>query len=243
MDKIIAVLSFTGKVGKSTIVNNLLIPRMPNAICISMETINLSGLNDAGDSIRLKGREIDKLQNKLANAKSAVVDVGASNVESFMLGLTQQGGAHLDFDYFIVPIEADSSKIGETDEAIKTINALAAMGIEPERIKVVFNKLKPDSEVEEEARKIFNYHKKEKSFTLNKKATIHETPAFKALGEVKKTYGEMLADTTNYRARLKDIPMEKEVERLATVKMMRAQGCVQAIHGEFNTVFNALFEG
>ena len=241
MDKIIGVLSFTGKVGKSTIVRNLLLPRMQSATLIEMETINLSSNFNSEQSIILKGREIDKLQNQLASTKSAVIDIGASNVESFMLSLTQQGGAHLDFDYFVVPIEANSAKIIEMDEAIKTINALSVMGVDPARIKVLFNKLSPDSGVEEEAKKIFNYHKKEHKFTLNPKATIHLTPAFKALGEVKKSYVDMLRDQTNYRAVLKEIPLEKEADRLAVVKLMRAQGCVQAIHNEFDTVFAELF--
>ena len=243
MNMIVAVTSPTGKLGKSTICNNLLLPRMPDAMYIQLETVNLSGINDASEAFKLKGREIDKLQNKLANTKSAVVDVGASNFESFLLALTQQEGAHLDFDYFLVPIEANSSKLLETDEAIITINALAALGVGPERIKVVFNKLAVDSDVEEETRKIFNFHRKEKKFTLNRSATIHHTPAFKALGEVKKTYGEMLADKNDYRAILKGIPIEQSAERLAIVKLMRAQGCLNTIHNEFNNVFFELFGG
>ena len=237
----VAVLTATGKAGKSTLANNLLVPRMPNAIYIQLETINLSGVNDATEALKLKGREIDKLQNRLVNCDSAVIDVGASNFESFMLGLTQQDGAHLDFDYFLVPIEANSSKLLEIDEAIITINALSALGVEPERIKVVFNKLAADSDVEEEAKKIFNFHRKEKKFTLNRNATIHDTPAFKSLGEVKKTYGEMLADKNDYRAILKGIPIENSTERLAIVKLMRAQGCVNTIRHEFDNVFLELF--
>lgn len=241
MEKIIAVLSFTGKVGKSTIVNNLLLPRMPNAAYIEMETINVSGQNDATETLKLKGREIGKMQDALRKTKSAVVDVGASNVEAFMLALKQQSGAHFDFDYFIVPIEANSSKHNEAEEAMKTIDALAGIGIEPDRIKVIFNKLLADSNVEEEAARIFNFHKSNKKFTLDARATIHDTPAFKALAEVKKTYIEMIGDKTNYRQQFRETPLEEDDHRLHLTKMMRAQGCVQAIHTEFNSVFSALF--
>ncbi len=80
----------------------------PNSAYIEIETINVSGDNDASETLKLKGRELDKMQNKLSELKSAVVDVGASNVEAFMLSLRQQGGAHFDFDCFIVPVEANS---------------------------------------------------------------------------------------------------------------------------------------
>lgn len=128
---VIGVVSLTGKAGKSTVVNNMLVPLMPGAKLVQMETINLSGITGASEEVRLKGREIGKLQDALQDTASAIVDVGASNVESFLLALNQQSDAHLDFDFFIVPIEANSAKRNEMGEAIKTINTLADMGIEP----------------------------------------------------------------------------------------------------------------
>jgi hypothetical protein len=241
MEKIVGVTSYTGKVGKSTICNNLLYPRMPGAKVIRLETVNLSGHSGAEDEKQLKGRDLIKLQDELIKTKSAIVDVGASNIESFILALNQQGDAHLDFDYFLVPIEANAGKQNEIKEAFKTIESLALMGIEPERIKVVFNKLLVDNTIEDEMQIVFNYHKKNRNFTLNRDAVIHESPAFHSLDSVKKSYIELLADNTNYREAIKNIPLENEKERTAVVKLMRAQGYVKAIDREFNEVFGALF--
>lgn len=241
MEKIIAVLSFTGKVGKSTTSDNILLPRMPGAKMFRLETINESGNSGSKDEVKMKGRELDKLQLELSKTKSAIVDVGSSNVETFILALNQQGDSHLDFDYFIIPVEANSAKHNEIKEAIKTIETLAGIGIEPERIKVLFNKMHMDNELEDEMRVIFNYHKKNRNFTLNKDAVMHDTPAFKSLGEVKKSYAALLEDNTNYRDALKSIPLENEEERTAMVKLMRAQGYVKTIDKEFNSVFKALF--
>jgi hypothetical protein len=242
MEKIIGVISFTGKAGKSTLTNNLLVPRMPGAQIFRLETINESGFSGS-DELKMKGRDLEKLQKELTKVKSAVVDVGASNVESFILALSQEADSHLDFDCFIVPIIAKSAAQAELSEAIKTLTVLSGMGIPPEKIKVVFNRLEIDAELEDEAKVIFNFHKKSPIFTLNKKAVVHETPAFKALGVVKKSYMEMLNDKTDYRQKLRDTPLEKEKERELIVAMTRAQGTIKVLDSQLNEVFQELFGG
>lgn len=241
LSAVVAVVSLTGKAGKSTVVNNMLVPLMPSAKLIKMETINLSGLSGASEEVQLKGREIGKLQDALQDCWSAIVDVGASNVESFLLALNQQSDAHLDFDFFIVPIEANSAKRNEMGEAIKTINTLADMGIEPARIKVVFNKLAADSSVEEECSAILKFHKMEGKFTLNTAAAIHDTPAFKALDVAGKSFKEMVGDKTDYRQMMRDTPTSETDKRVELSELMRAQGYVKTLNVEFNRVFKELF--
>lgn len=241
MKKKVGVISYTGKVGKSTVSNILLFPRMPGAKIIRLETVNISGHSGADEEKTLKGRELEKLEFELGKTESAIVDIGASNAESFILALNQQGTAHFHFDCFIVPIEANPGKQNEMKEAFRTIESLAQMGVEPERIKVVFNKLPMDCDVEDEMQIVFKYHKANKNFTLNHNAVIHESPAFHAISSVKRLYAELLNDTTDYRSALKNIPVEKEKERIELVKMMRAVGYVKTIDREFNGVFNALF--
>ncbi len=243
MEMKIAITSYTGKCGKSTVANNLLYPRMREAEMFRLETVNESGASGAEDEKKMKGRDLEKLQNGLSKTKSAIVDVGASNIESFILALHQQDDAHFDFDLFLVPVVASAAAQNEMSEAVKTLQVLAGMGIEAERIKVVFNKLPLDADLEDEVRVLLNFHKKNPIFTLNKNAVIHDSPAFKSLGTAKKSYVEMLADETDYRQKLKDIPYEPayEKERTATVALMRAQGYVKTLDREMNQVFEALF--
>jgi len=84
-EKNVAVVAITGKAGKTTIANDLLGPRMPTAKKFRLETINLSGRSD-GEVMQLKGKDFIKLQNELSKTNSAIVDVGASNVESCLFG-------------------------------------------------------------------------------------------------------------------------------------------------------------
>lgn len=239
---IIATISLTGKAGKSVAANTLLLPRMPGAKLFRVETINESGEAGSNAEIeQLKGREIEKLLKGLSKVESAVVDVGTSNVESFFVGLTQDVGAQNMFDYFVVPVESNAAKVNEFKEFANTVQQLNRLGVEPERIKVVFNKHLVDNDVETEMIRIFNFHERFPIFTLDKRAVIHETELFKALSSAKKGYDEMLTDNTDYWKLLKQTPIEQEKERENIVKMARAQGLVRGVNAELDAVFFALF--
>lgn len=246
MDIILCILSLTGKVGKSTIVNNLLAPRMPTAKIYRLETINLSGKTDS-EIVELKGRDFVQLQNALSKDNSAIVDVGASNVESFLLSMTMQPGAHEDFDYFLIPIEASDKKHDAINEFINLVRTLHNQGIGPERIKVIFNKLEMNDDLTYQMRKIINFHKIEKEgnkgkewFTLDLEAVIHDSPVFTALSEINKSFSEMLLDKKDYRSISKSLPAD-DPQRLQCTKMMRAQRSVIPMQQEFDTVFKVLF--
>lgn len=237
----IANLAFTGKVGKSTLCNTFAYPRMQDATIIRMETINDSGLSGAKKEIIIKGRDLGKLEMELAKTNEAIVDVGASNVEAFMLALNAQFESHYVVDYFVVPVKADAKAQVEMGETMKTLHALSALGIEPERIKVLFNRLPVDADVEEECKALIAMHKKMPIFTLNTSAVIHESEAFAALATAKKSYLEMLADPANYRQELNKIPLENEKERTDMVKLIRAQGTVKMLDREMQAAWDALF--
>jgi len=237
----IAFVSFTGKVGKSSLCNTLAYPHLQEATIIRMETINDSGLSGAPKEIVIKGGNMGQLEIELAKVKDAIVDVGASNVEAFMLALNSQYESHLALDYFVVPVKADARAQSEMGESMKTIQALSSMGIKADRIKVVFNRLAVNSEVEEECKALFNFHKKFPIFSINPKALVHESEAFSTLSLVKKSYLAMLSDPLNYRNEMNLIPLEKEKERTEMVKLIRAQGTVKMLDREMQTTWNALF--
>jgi len=242
IEAVVAVVSYTGKSGKSTVSNNLLYPRLKNAKIFRIETINESGFSGAGDNEqKLKGRDIEKLLIELVKTQSAIVDVGTSNVESFVLGLTQQPESHRIFDYFIVPIEANAAKVNEFKEAVKTITMLNKLGVEPDRIKVIFNKLAADNEIEDEMVRIFNFHKENPIFTLNRHAVIHDTQAFKSLADSKKSYSDALLDKTDYWEIIKETHISDEQERVKFIKMARTQGLIYGLNKELDSVFEALF--
>jgi aminoglycoside N3'-acetyltransferase len=95
----IAVINFSGNVGKSTVARHLLQPRIDGADLISVESLNAT----AGQTQTIRGRQFADLQEYLQTVTSAVIDIGASNVEQLLELMHQYRGSHEDFDVFVVP--------------------------------------------------------------------------------------------------------------------------------------------
>jgi hypothetical protein len=136
----IAVINFSGNVGKSTIARHLLLPRIDGAEIIAVESLNA----DADQGQALRGRQFGELQEYLQTIDSAVVDIGASNVEE-LLGLMQRyRGSHADFDYFVVPTVL---AFKQQQDTIATLVELARLGVPASRVKLVFNMVEYGSDV------------------------------------------------------------------------------------------------
>jgi hypothetical protein len=98
----IAVINFSGNVGKTTVTHHLLAPRIPGAAVIAVESVNTGH----GPAQSLRGRQFGELQEFLQTVEHAVVDIGASNVEDLLALMRRYRGSHADFDCFIVPTVA-----------------------------------------------------------------------------------------------------------------------------------------
>jgi hypothetical protein len=128
----IAVINFSGNVGKTTVAHHLLAPRIPGAELIAVESLN-AGDNEAQ---ALRGRQFGELQELLQTVEHAVVDIGASNVEDLLALMRRYKGSHEDFDCFIVPTVAT---VKQQQDTIATLVDLSQLGVEASRIKLVFN--------------------------------------------------------------------------------------------------------
>ena len=217
----VAVINFSGNVGKSTVARHLLLPRIEEAEFVSVESINA----DEGD-VLVRGKQFGALSEQLLSIDSAVIDVGSSNVEDFVKLMRQYEGSHEDVDFFVVPAVKESKQIRDT---IATIQALAAMGVPAKKIRVVFNKIETDETVEEAFYPLIAYHEDTKAFTLRPKAAIHFSELYQRLRTHNATIAELLADATDYKARLRaaDTPEEKAAAA-ARISMRRLAGSAQA---------------
>ena len=92
----VAVINFSGNVGKTTVARQLLAPRIAGAKVIAIESINA----DDGQTRALRGRQFGELQEYLHTVDNVVVDIGASNVEDLLALMRRYRGSHEDFDYF-----------------------------------------------------------------------------------------------------------------------------------------------
>lgn len=140
----VAVISFSGNVGKTTIARHLLLPRMPEARVVSIESINAGQDRDRQDHV-IRGRQFAELQEFLQVVEHVVVDIGASNVEELLALMRRYRGSHEDFDYFIVPTVPAGKQQQDT---IATLAELSRLGIPADKVRLVFNMIEDGTSIE-----------------------------------------------------------------------------------------------
>ncbi len=136
----IAVINFSGNVGKTTVARHLLLPRIEGAELIAVESLNA----DESQGQALRGRQFGELQEYLQTVDNVVVDIGASNVEDLLGLMHRYRGSHEDFDCFIVPTVP---ALKQQQDTIATLVELAELGVARSRLKLVFNMIEDDDDV------------------------------------------------------------------------------------------------
>jgi MinD-like ATPase involved in chromosome partitioning or flagellar assembly len=189
----IAVINFSGNVGKSTVAQHLLAPRLDNAPIIPIESIN----SDGTETGMLRGSQFDELQDQIMTLGNAVVDIGASNVEDFVSLMQSYDGSHEDFDLFIVPTVPAAKQQVDT---IATLRALSELGVSPSKIRVVLNMVDPRQDIARVFAKLFEFHTRTSTFWLDRQAIIYENPIFEKIKGFDKSIAEIRDDPRDYVA-------------------------------------------
>jgi hypothetical protein len=227
----IAVINFSGNVGKSTVARHLLAPRMNGAPVIPVESINSDGTEDE----TIRGRQFGELQEALLLMEDAVVDIGASNVEDFVGLMKQYKGSHEDFDYFVVPTVPKNKQQRDT---ISTIDALAEIGVPAKKIRLVFNMVELDEHPERVFTGLIEYHAAAKTFTLRRDAVIHTNDIYAKIKHAEQGIMDILNDPTDYKEKIKTAtdPAEKlhYAQRVGIKRL--AAGVVEELDAVFKTL-------
>ena len=226
----IAVLNFSGNVGKSTISRHLLSPRLNNARVISVESINDTGDEDGS----IRGKQYGELTEALAVLDDVVVDIGSSNVEEFMHRMNQFRGSHEDFDYFVVPT---ISKIKVQRDTIGTIEALADAGIPANKIRLVFNMVEHDEDPDMAFAGLHDYHEQRRMFELRPTAVIRTSELYARVRQVERSIADILCDETDYKALLKSAKPDERLQLGRSLSTLRLAAGVKA---ELDAVFDSL---
>jgi hypothetical protein len=229
----VAVINFSGNVGKSTVARHLLAPRMKGATVVPIESINSDGTEDEA----IKGKQFGELQEALAFMDDAVIDVGASNVEDFIGLMKQYRGSHDDFDYFVVPTVPKSKQQRDT---ISTIDALADIGVPAKKIRLVFNMLELDDSPERVFAGLFEYQSSVKSFTLRPNAIIRVNDIYGKIKSADKGIEEIRNDPTDFKGLIKGA--KDSQEKLYYAQMLSIQRLAAGVSEELDGVFKTLFK-
>lgn len=236
----IAVMNYSGNVGKSTLTRHLLAPRMPDAEVIAVETINADDPSAVGEQI--PAAEFEALQHRWLIAEDVIVDIGASNVEQFVASMTESEGSHEDFDLYVVPTVAEEKQQRDT---CKTIDTLMDLGVPPEKIRLVFNKVdRVRNELVARFAKIFELWGRDQCFVLDPTAVVYQSVAYSMSAEAGVTLAQICADQTDYKALLAQARQDNDKGRLDRyARLLALRQRATGVNRELTAVFESITSG
>lgn len=233
----VAVINFSGNVGKTTVSSHLLKPRMADAQIFSIESINQGADADGLDVEKMKGKKYGELIDELMPLDSAIIDIGASNVEDFLKLMQQYDGSHEEFDFFVVPVVKEKKAQADT---VNTIRSLQKLGIEKKRIRLLFNKVDIDESVNDEFAALFGLAAAEKGFVINDECVIYANEVYERLKAVGKSLGEITNDAVDYRAKLREAKTDEDKD--FCIKMVALKRLAITANKNLDDVFKAVFK-
>ncbi len=228
---IILAINFSGNVGKSTLCQQLLMPRLKNATLIPIESINSDGTSD--DNIR--GRAFDTLMERMLLSENAIIDVGASNVEEFINQVKLHHGSHDEFDHIIIPTVPDQKQQIDTWQTIKQLNEI---GFEPKKIKVILNKLDSYTPIDKAFNYLFVQHSRADICQINHNWIVYENELFSKMQSSSLLISDLAIDETNYKTLI--INTDNQEEKIRLIKKLGDQRLSIGVNQSFDKLFNEL---
>lgn len=215
----IAVLNNSGNVGKSTICNTLLKPRIESSEVIRIETIN----EDGADGEKLAAKDMTNVIEKIDLTDNAIIDIGSSNIEHFIKGIKENIGSHEDIDIYLLPVTPD---IKQQKDTYNTIEELIDMGVEPEQIGIILNRVDLSIPLESQFKFLFESDilKQTASSEILKCLIIPDAQVFTLIDAIETTYEVSVNDNTDYRKAIREttdkdkrseLSLKKSCHRLA----------------------------
>lgn len=232
----VAVLNFSGNVGKSTLAAHMLAPRMGAARIFSVESLNVDAGGEGVDVERVRGKRFAELLDEVMLADTAIVDVGASNAEDFMRGMKTLDGSHDEFDAFVVPTVKSSKQVMDT---LNTLSAIAALGVPRSKIRVLFNRVEEGEAVQKDFSEIFTFARATNEFVIHPQATVYANEVFGRLKSAGLSLAQICADTTPWRERMRSGATPSEVDHaMGMLQIKRMSGGAKA---NLDAAYDALF--
>ncbi|NWO07512.1 MAG: hypothetical protein HLX50_18010 [Alteromonadaceae bacterium] len=191
-DKKVAVVNYSGNVGKTVVASQLLFPRFEGCEYYHVETVNAG--SDEGET--LSGNQFGEILENIELSDSCVVDVGASNIEAFLTRMRSFKNSHDEIDYFIIPVTPSLKELQDTESVI---DYLLEMGIPEKKLKIVYNKIersynKPESELE------FFKGTIVENYSKGKPAIIYNSEYYPMLQDARKRHLDVINDTRDFNA-------------------------------------------
>jgi MinD-like ATPase involved in chromosome partitioning or flagellar assembly len=227
----LAVINFSGNVGKTTVARHLLAPRIPGCQVIAVESINA----DDGQSVTIRGRQFAQLQEFLQSVDNVVIDIGASNVEDLLKLMRRYRDSQQDFDGFIVPTVPARKQQQDT---AATLTELARIGVPPDRLRLVFNQIDDDSPIERTFDTLLAYCASSGVVQPRPAAFISFNEVYALVRGTGQSLAELAADSTDYKAAIATASAQSD--KLALAHRLAVQRLARGVIPELDACFEAL---
>ncbi|HDL7537477.1 StbB family protein [Yersinia ruckeri] len=227
----IAVVNNSGNVGKSTICDVLLKPRIEGAEVIRVESINFDG----NDEEKISAREFNDILKKIDVSDSAIIDVGSSNIETFINQMEAYKDSQEDIDYFLIPVTPHHK---QQIDSVATVGNLIDLGVDADRIKFVFNQVEKAIPLERQFSDFFSGIKSFKNIKIKKHAVVYDTPVFSFLNKSGRGFEEVLHDDRDFRTLLRQTESKEDREKISDAKSIKR--IVTGLNEELDVAFSNL---
>jgi len=227
----VAVISFSGNVGKTTIARHLLLPRMPGARIISIESINAG---EDEDHV-IKGRQFAELQEYLQVVDNVIVDIGASNIEDLLSLMRRYRGSHDDFDFFIVPAVPT---IKQQRDTMATLAELSRLGVPPEKVRVVFNMVEDRSEIAPAFSLLLSFLQETPLAQLSADAYLESNEIYARVNGTSADLAAVAADPTDFKSMI--AAATDKAERVGLAQRLATRRLAIGVVPELDRCFAAL---
>jgi hypothetical protein len=227
----LAVINFSGNVGKSTIARHLLAPRISRCEVIAVESINAD--DSQGKTVR--GRQFAELQEFLQTPANVVVDIGASNVEELLLLMRRYRGSHLDFDGYIVPTVPARK---QQQDSAATLAELVRIGVPASRVRLVFNQVADDEPVERVFETLLAYCAASGTVEPRLAACLHYNEVYARVRGTDESLKALAADPTDYKQRIAQAVNTSD--KMALAQTLATQRLARGVLPELDACFDAL---
>ncbi len=227
----LAVINFSGNVGKTTVARHLLAPRIPDCQVVAVESINA----DDGQPVTIRGRQFAQLQEFLQSVDNVVVDIGASNVEEMLKLMRRYRDSQEDFDGFVVPTVPARKQQQDT---AATLAELARIGVAPGRLRLVFNQVDDDSAIDRAFDTLLAYCASTGVAQPCPAACISYNEVYALVRGSGQSLAELAADPTDYKAEIAKAASQSD--KLALAQRLATQRLARGVIPELDACFAAL---
>ena len=223
----IAVLNYSGNVGKTTIARDLLKPNLSDYEIITIDTVNADG----NETMLLKGEDDRQIYVELLVQDNVILDIGSSNLEVYLKNSQKHRDLLGIVDKFIIPTTTDKK---QQADSLKTAADLLDFGIDTQKIFVLVNNVETDKE--DLIGEITAPYKKFKINTVKSFIPRHELYSIGGLVSAR------AADETDYRTAMEEERKNGNMDKARELaNMFVLQQTAISMNKRYTQIFKEIF--